>query len=147
MGWPISGLSLPRKTNSNSAINLRFKKVKKDRQLCTTTTLFVDSTCRKSRSGGRVRTEVQIWIIEAVRRLSTEIRRTTRTSGDGAITSRPVHMCICCASSEDAFEKLHEIEPRAAKIKPHLDLAVGLWLRCSTTIEVSMVCGLIFGCG
>lgn len=37
-------------------------------------------------------------------------------------------MCICCASSsDDAFEKLHEVESRAAKIKPHLDLAVGVW--------------------
>lgn len=63
-----------------------------------------------------------------------------------------MHMCICCASSsEDAFEKLHEVESRAAKIKPHLDLAVGVW-PCGRVVwpcgfgpvEVSIVCGLIF---
>lgn len=63
-------------------------------------------------------------------------------------------MCICCASSsDDAFEKLHEVESRAAKIKPHLDLAVGVW-PCGRVvwpcgfgppqIEISIVCGLIF---
>lgn len=52
-------------------------------------------------------------------------------------------MCICCASAEFAFEKMHMIEPRTKKIKPQLDLTVSVWL----SIEVSIVCGLIFGCG
>lgn len=56
-------------------------------------------------------------------------------------------MCICCASGEVAFEKMHMMEPRTERIKPHLDLAVGPVAFVLHTIEDSIFCGLIFGCG
>lgn len=44
-------------------------------------------------------------------------------------TEDNVHMCL-------SFEKMHMMEPRTERIKPHLDLAVGLWLLYSTLLKI-----------
>lgn len=49
-----------------------------------------------------------------------------------------MHMCICCASAEFAFEEMHMIEPRTKKIKPQLDLTVGVWLSYSTLLKFQL---------
>lgn len=73
--------------------------------------------------------------MEAVRRLETEIRTNNaniRRAMERAITFRTednVHMCL-------SFEKMHMMEPRTERIKPHLDLAVGLWLLYSTLLKI-----------
>lgn len=68
-----------------------------------------------------------------------ELGRITRTcehqASYGAITFRTednVHMCL-------SFEKMHMMEPRTERIKPHLDLAVGLWLLYSTLLKIQFL--------
>lgn len=78
--------------------------------------------------------------MEAVRRLETEVGTNNANMRTTFRTEDNVHMCL-------SFEKMHMMEPRTERIKPHLDLAVGLWLLYSTLLKVSIFCGLIFGCG